>query len=135
MANSEKLNQGGEGGVLKPKNQDNAKAKAKSKPKPKRRPKSKMLPPFNVVLLDDNDHTVDYVVEMLRKVFGYPDEAGGVMVKTLDTTGRVVVLTTHKELAELKCEQILAYGADWRLERSKGAMTAVVEPAEGGEKP
>ena len=39
-------------------------------------------------------------------------------------------MTTHKELAELKRDQILAYGADWRLERSSGAMKAVVEPAE-----
>ena len=25
-----------------------------------------------MVLLDDNDHTYDYVVEMLAKLFGYP---------------------------------------------------------------
>jgi ATP-dependent Clp protease adaptor protein ClpS len=97
---------------------------------PKRKPKSRKLPPFNVVLLDDNDHTVDYVIEMLSKVFGYPVADGTGMVKTLDTTGRVIVMTTHKELAELKRDQILGYGADWRLDRSSGPMKAVVEPAE-----
>jgi ATP-dependent Clp protease adaptor protein ClpS len=39
------------------------------------------------------------------------------------------VLTTHKELAELKRDQILAYGADPRMEESKGSMRAIVEPA------
>ena len=97
---------------------------------PRRKPKSRKLPPFNVVLLDDNDHTVDYVIEMLTKVFGYPVAEGNGMVKTLDTSGRVIVMTTHKELAELKREQILGYGADWRLDRSNGPMKAVVEPAE-----
>lgn len=100
------------------------------KPAPRRKPKTRKLPPFNVVLLDDNDHTVDYVIEMLTKVFGYPVAEGNGMVKTLDTSGRVIVMTTHKELAELKREQILGYGADWRLDRSNGPMKAVVEPAE-----
>jgi ATP-dependent Clp protease adaptor protein ClpS len=100
------------------------------KPAQRRKPKTRKLPPFNVVLLDDNDHTVDYVIEMLTKVFGYPVAEGNGMVKTLDTSGRVIVMTTHKELAELKREQILGYGADWRLDRSNGPMKAVVEPAE-----
>ena len=32
--------------------------------------RSQPLPPWNVVLLDDNDHTYEYVVEMLLKLFG-----------------------------------------------------------------
>jgi ATP-dependent Clp protease adaptor protein ClpS len=116
-----------EGAVMRPNKGTQARKKAAPA---KRRPKSKKLPPFNVVLLDDDDHTVDYVVEMLAKLFGYPSELGGGMVKTLDSSGRVVVMTTHKELAELKRDQIMGYGADWRLERSSGAMKAVVEPAE-----
>ena len=125
MSESEKHD---EGAALKPKG-----VKTRKKLTPKRKPKSKKLPPFNVVLLDDDDHTVDYVVEMLAKLFGYPSDTGGGMVKTLDSSGRVIVMTTHKELAELKRDQILSYGADWRLERSSGAMKAVVEPAETSE--
>jgi ATP-dependent Clp protease adaptor protein ClpS len=97
----------------------------------KRRTKTRKLPPYNVVLLDDNDHTYEYVIEMLGKVFGYAEPKGYELAKTVDSSGRVIVITTHKEFAELKCEQITGYGADWRLERSKGAMSAVVEPAEG----
>ncbi len=95
----------------------------------KHRPKRSKLPSFNVILLDDDEHTEEYVVEMLGKIFGLPQVTGGGLVKTLDSAGRVVVMTTHKELAELKCEQIEGFGADWRLPQSKGPMGAVVEPA------
>jgi ATP-dependent Clp protease adaptor protein ClpS len=101
----------------------------KRKASARRKPKSRQLPPFNVILLDDDDHTEEYVVEMLGKVFGLPQATGGGLVKALDSAGRVVVMTTHKELAELKREQIEEFGADWRLPQSKGPMGAVVEPA------
>ena len=114
-----------DGAALKPKRAKKAKTATKH------RPKSRKLPPFNVVLLDDNDHTYEYVIEMLRKVFGYEEQKGYDLAKTVDTSGRVIVMTTHKELAELKRDQITGFGADWRLERSAGPMSAVVEPAEG----
>ena len=129
MSKPEKLDQGGEGAAVKPKGEKQSKTKAKAKPK--RKP-PRRLPPFNVVLLNDDDHTYEYVIEMLKKIFGYPEERGFKMAEEVDSSGRVIVMTTHKELAELKCDQIHGYGADWRLERSQGAMSAVVEPAEGG---
>jgi ATP-dependent Clp protease adaptor protein ClpS len=88
----------------------------------------KQLPPYNVVLLNDDDHTYDYVVEMLSSVFGYNPTRGFVMAHQLNPQGRVIVLTTHKEHAELKRDQILAFGKDWRLERCAGSMSAVIEP-------
>jgi len=39
--------------------------------------------------------------------------------------------TTSLERAELKRDQIHAYGADWRLTTCKGSMSAVIEPAVG----
>jgi ATP-dependent Clp protease adaptor protein ClpS len=91
--------------------------------------KPKPQPPYNVILLDDNDHTYDYVIEMLQKLFGHAKERAFQMAKEVDTTGRVIVETTTLERAELKRDQIHAYGADWRLERSKGSMSAKIEPA------
>lgn len=96
---------------------------AKSKPKPRK------LPPFNVILLDDDDHTYAYVIEMLQGVFGHSTENSYRMAKEVDETGRVIVLTTHRELAELKRDQIMGYGADPRLEASRASMRAVIEPA------
>jgi ATP-dependent Clp protease adaptor protein ClpS len=91
---------------------------------------TKQLPPYNVVLLNDDDHTYEYVIEMLKALFGYPIERGYELAKEVDTQGRVIVLTTHKEKAELKRDQIHGYGADYRLSASKGPMTAMIEPAE-----
>jgi ATP-dependent Clp protease adaptor protein ClpS len=93
--------------------------------------KTKRQPPYNVILLNDDDHTYDYVIDMLRKLFGYPVEKGFQMAKEVDTNKRVIVLTTTKEHAELKRDQIHAFGPDPRLARCKGSMSSVIEPAPG----
>ena len=95
----------------------------------KRKQKPKTLPPFNVVLLDDDDHSYEYVIEMLKAVFGYDEQKCFILAQKVDEHGRVILLTTHKELAELKCEQVTAYGTDWRVATCVGSMTAVVEAA------
>ena len=100
-----------------------------------RRPKKtdippQRLPPYNVVLLNDDDHTYDYVIEMLGSLFGYNPTKGFSMAHQLNPQGRVIVLTTHKELAELKRDQIHEFGKDWRLDRCAGSMSAVIEPVQ-----
>lgn len=93
--------------------------------------KTKRQPPYNVILLNDDDHSYDYVIAMLQQLFGYPPEKGFQMAKEVDTSGRVIVLTTTKEHAELKQEQIHAFGPDPLIPRCKGSMSAVIEPAPG----
>ena len=100
----------------------------KQRAKPKRKPAQ--LPRFHVVLLDDDDHTYDYVIEMLRGIFGHPAERGFQLAQHVDEHGRAIVMTTHKELAELKRDQIHAYGTDFRISTCKGSMSATIEPAE-----
>src|SRR5215217_3123843 len=51
--------------------------------------KTEGLPPYNVVLLDDNDHSYEYVIFMLKKVFGHPVKKGYEMAREVDATGRV----------------------------------------------
>lgn len=85
---------------------------------------------WHVVLLDDDDHTYDYVIEMLVELFGHDERTAYRMACEVDATGRVIVETTVLERAELKREQIQAYGADPRIERCRGSMSAVLEPAE-----
>ena len=104
-------------------------AKPSQKPTPKSSTKPKKLPPYNVILLNDDDHTYDYVLEMLKALFGYSFEKGYKLAREVDTDGRVILLTTTKEHAELKRDQIHAYGPDWRMPNCKGSMTAVLEPA------
>ncbi len=111
-------------------NEGSAAVEDKPKAAPARAsPKPGKLPPYNVVLLDDDDHTYDYVVRMLGDLFGYSREKAFRMACEVDESGRVVALTTTKEHAELKRDQIHAYGADRLLARSKGSMRAVIEPA------
>ncbi len=91
---------------------------------------TKRQPPYNVVLLNDDDHTYQYVIEMLKALFGHPVEKGYQLAKIVDTKGRAIVCTTSLERAELKRDQIHAYGPDPRIPRSKGSMTAELEAAE-----
>jgi ATP-dependent Clp protease adaptor protein ClpS len=97
--------------------------------KEKEEQKTKRQPPYNVILLNDDDHSFEYVIEMLQKLFGHPPEKGFRMAEEVHTTGRVIVMTTALELAELKRDQIHAYGPDWRIPRCQGSMSATIEAA------
>jgi ATP-dependent Clp protease adaptor protein ClpS len=99
--------------------------------KEEREEKTKRQPPYNVILLNDDDHSYEYVINMLRKLFGYPIEKGYQMAVEVDTKGRVIVMTTSMELAELKRDQIHAYGPDPLIPRCAGSMSATIEPAPG----
>ncbi len=88
-----------------------------------------ILPPYHVVLLDDDDHTYAYVIKMLRELFGHTYEGAYRISTEVDTQGRAVVDTTSKERAEFKRDQIHAYGRDSLLDRCAGSMSAVIEPS------
>ena len=90
------------------------------------------LPQYHVILLDDDDHSYAYVIEMLAALFGHSRATAFKMAVEVDATGRVIVETTNKERAELKRDQIHDYGPDWRIEHCRGSMQAVVEPAGEG---
>ncbi len=89
---------------------------------------------WNVVLLNDDDHTFEYVIKMVRRLFAHPVEKALQTAKRVDSEGRAVLLTTHLEHAELKRDQVHAFGPDRAVAACAGAMSAVLEPAEfGGE--
>ncbi|MBK9128392.1 MAG: ATP-dependent Clp protease adaptor ClpS [Phycisphaerales bacterium] len=91
-------------------------------------PRTRLAPLWNVVLLDDDDHTYQYVIEMLHRLFGYDPQRAYRLACEVDEQGRVVLATLLFEQAEFKQQQIHSYGRDWRLAHSKGSMTAVLEP-------
>ena len=92
--------------------------------------RTKRQPPYHVILLNDDDHTYQYVIYMLQTLFGHTPETGFKMAQEVDKTGRVIVDTTSLERAELKQEQIHGFGPDPLIPRCKGSMSAVIEPAE-----
>lgn len=96
----------------------------------KKEKKPKRQPPYNVVLWNDDDHTYAYVITMMQKLFGYPVEKGMQIAEEVDTRGRVIVLTTTREHAELKRDQIHAYGKDDMIAGCKGSMSSTIEPAQ-----
>ncbi len=106
------------------------KRRQKTQPASRREQRNKPLPMYHVVLLDDNDHTHEYVTEMLRSLFGYPEHEGMRLAQMVDTEKRAIVATTHKERAELKREQIHAFGADYRVATCCGSMSATIFPAD-----
>ena len=96
---------------------------------PERGERIKRQPPYHVVLLDDDEHTYEYVIGMLRKLFGFSPERSYQLAEQVDENGCVVLDTTTLERAELKRDQIHAFGRDWRIPRCVGSMTATIEPA------
>ena len=90
-----------------------------------------LQPLYHVILLNDDDHTYDYVIEMLEKIFGFSESKSLGHAVEVDTKGTTILLTCELETAEHKRDLIHGYGADWRLPRSLGSMAAVVEPAAG----
>lgn len=92
--------------------------------------KRKQQPRYNVILLDDDDHTYIYVIDMLRKLFGHTPEKAFQLAEEVDVSGRVIVDTTTMERAELKRDQIHAFGRDARVPRCAGSMSAFIEPVE-----
>lgn len=92
-------------------------------------PRQRGIPPFHVVLLDDNEHTYEYVIDMLRRVFGHPTDTALQLAATIGREGRVIVDTTTFERAEFKRNQIHDFGPDFRIPRCTGAMCAIIKPA------
>ena len=84
---------------------------------------------YHVIILNDDDHTIEYVVEMLQVAIGL--SASDALARTLeaDSTGSSIVRTCALSDAEEKRDLIHAYGPDWRLPRSRASVTALVEPA------
>lgn len=87
-------------------------------------------PPWHVILLDDEVHTHEYVVEMLSAIFGYAFAQALKMAEAVHEHGRVIVATVHKELAELRQQQIEEYGPDKRVPECRVSMRATIECSE-----
>jgi ATP-dependent Clp protease adaptor protein ClpS len=90
--------------------------------RPKRQPR------YNVVLWDDNDHSYEYVMQMMRVLFGFPTDKAFQIAETVNFRGRAICLTTTLEHAELKRDQIHAYGKDGGIANCAGSMSASIEP-------
>jgi ATP-dependent Clp protease adaptor protein ClpS len=95
--------------------------------KTQRTRKPKRQPRYHVILWNDDDHSYDYVIRMMLELFHHSPAQAFEIAKTVDKSGRAICLTTTLEHAELKRDQIHAYGRDKLVRRCKGAMWSSVE--------
>jgi len=102
-------------------------ARAAELPQVESTEQEQLVPLYRVVLLDDDEHTYDYVMEMLQMLFCMSATDAYQHAVEVDSTGRTPVITCELPAAEYARDQIHAYGADWRMEKSKGSMSAVIE--------
>ena len=93
--------------------------------------REELTPAYNVVLLDDDDHTYDYVIEMLQTLFVFSLDQAYQHAVEVDTHGRTILLTCTLSEAEFARDQVHAFGPDKRMPQSKGSMSAIIEPAQG----
>lgn len=98
---------------------------------PEKKNKPKRQPRYHVILWNDEFHTHEYVIQMMQKLFGHPTAKGYQLATEVDTKGRAIVLTTTLEHAELKRDQIHAYGKDSLVADCQGSMSSSVEPETG----
>src|ERR1700680_3544594 len=73
--------------------------------------RAKLLPPYNVILFNDDYNSMDYVVAVLLNTINTltSPEAEQIML-TAHLVGNAIVITCPKETAEFYQERILSYG-------------------------
>jgi ATP-dependent Clp protease adaptor protein ClpS len=94
--------------------------------------RTRRIPPYNVVLLNDDHHSMEFVIEVLCKVLGCAIERAYQLMMEAHTSGRSIIWSGTKEVAELKAEQIQTCGEIRASDGAKlGPLGCVIEPAPG----
>ncbi len=91
--------------------------------------RAELEPRYHLVLLDDDDHSYAYVVEMLGRLLGYSREKAFGIAAVVDSQGRAIVETAGYDSVSRHQQLIHGYGPDPRVERCSGSMSAVLEEA------
>lgn len=110
-----------------------AKVPPRVKPRSRRQPKPappKILPPYHVVLLNDEHHTFAYVIDLLQRVFGHPADKAFKLTEQIHRQGKAAVWTGQKEVAEFKADRVRGFGPDFFADTTvKFPLGVVIEPA------
>lgn len=91
---------------------------------------TRTIPRYHVILLDDNDHSFNYVIRMTIELFGFDAAKACSAAEEVHSTGRTILATLPLEHAEVKQQQVHAYGPDPYIANCSGSMTCILEPAE-----
>ena len=83
--------------------------------------------PYKVILFNDEEHTYDYVVEMLVHASKLSRENAFRCAVEVDLTGRTIVHYGTQEECTGVVSRITSYGPDHRLPQSMSSMNAEVQ--------
>ena len=83
-------------------------------------PQTRVLPPFAVVLHNDDHNEMGFVVQTVAMLARVPMEQAFEHTLEAHEEGQAVVLRTHREHAELVCEQFQSKGLTGTVERVRG---------------
>lgn len=109
-----------------------APVQTKTRPKKDSKKKPKRQPPYAVIVHNDEDHTWQYVIEVLQRVCGYAEEKAYLLTSQVHFEGKAVVWTGPKEVAELKRDQIRGFGPDFYASKTvKYPLGVTIEPMPG----
>ena len=104
-----------------------------TQPKQREETRTRRVPPYNVIIENDDHHSFEFVVQMLVKVIGCTIEKAVQFTTLAHTSGRAVVWTGTKEVAELKYDQIRSVHEVRESDGAKlGPVSCTIEPAPGG---
>jgi len=96
------------------------------------RTKRKKQPPYAVIVHNDEDHTWQYVIEVLQRVCGYNEEKAYLLTSKVHFEGRASVWSGPKEVAELKRDQIRGFGPDFYASKTvRYPLGVTIEPLPG----
>lgn len=93
--------------------------------------KTRRIPPYNVILENDDHHSMEFVIEVLQKALGYTVEHSYQLMLLAHTSGQAIVWTGTKEVAELKLEQMLTFHETRPGGKNLGPLGVRIEPAPG----
>jgi ATP-dependent Clp protease adaptor protein ClpS len=103
-----------------------------TRPKTREETKTRRIPPYHVILENDDHHSCEFVVEVLRKALGYSREHALQLMLEAHTKDRAVVWTGPKEVAELKADQIRTFHEIRVSDNAQlGPLGCRIEPAPG----
>jgi ATP-dependent Clp protease adaptor protein ClpS len=103
-----------------------------TKPKTHEQTKTRRVPPYNVILENDDHHSFEFVMEVLQKVLGCAVERAYQLTHQAHTTGRAIIWTGPREVAELKADQIHGcHEVRARDQAQLGPLSCSIEPAPG----
>jgi ATP-dependent Clp protease adaptor protein ClpS len=99
------------------------------RPKEREEKRTRQVPLYNVILMNDDHHSFEFVIGVLQKALSYPQEKAFKLTEEAHSRGRAVVWTGPKEVAEFRVEQIQTFHEVRAHDGAKlGPLECYIEP-------